>query len=208
MCSREGIPTNAEPRTITGIVLAGGRSRRFGSDKLVAAYGGRPLLHLPIEVLASICDEVIVAVAPGKAPTVPKIDVPIRVAYDAKEGEGPLAGLLAALRLTWTPLAMVVGGDMPELKDRVLVGMQRVIEGREDLEAVVLSDAKGPSPLPVVLHVAPARREAIKLMKAGSAGLRDLLLELQVAAIDEVDWRAMDPFGGTLHDVDVPGDLR
>lgn len=193
-------------------MLAGGRSRRFGSDKLVASYQGRPLLHLPIEALASVCTEVIVSVAPDTEPTLPEVEVGVRVAHDAKEGDGPLSGLLAALRLTWTTLAVVVGGDMPELNPRVLTGMLRVAQARADIDAVVLSDFEGPHPLPVVLRVAPARQQAIKLLTPGSQvgtpGLRSLLVELSCVAIADEDWRAMDPFGGTLRDVDVPGDLR
>ncbi|HSW43930.1 MAG TPA: NTP transferase domain-containing protein, partial [Patescibacteria group bacterium] len=50
------------PARVTGIVLAGGRSTRFGEDKLVAEVGGRPLLHLAIDAVATAVDEVVVVV--------------------------------------------------------------------------------------------------------------------------------------------------
>ncbi|HSW42179.1 MAG TPA: NTP transferase domain-containing protein, partial [Patescibacteria group bacterium] len=40
----------------------GGRSTRFGEDKLVAEVGGRPLLHLAIDAVATAVDEVVVVV--------------------------------------------------------------------------------------------------------------------------------------------------
>ena len=47
------------PVAVSGIVLAGGRSSRFGSDKLAARVGPGILLDLPIAALASIASEVV-----------------------------------------------------------------------------------------------------------------------------------------------------
>ena len=58
-------PPLSSAARVTGIVLAGGRSTRFGGDKLAAEIGGRPLLHLAIEAVAGVVDEVVVVVAPG-----------------------------------------------------------------------------------------------------------------------------------------------
>ncbi|MDQ3209832.1 MAG: NTP transferase domain-containing protein, partial [Actinomycetota bacterium] len=50
---------------VSGIVLAGGRSSRFGvDDKLAATYDGMPLLHHPVLRLAEITGDVVVVLAP------------------------------------------------------------------------------------------------------------------------------------------------
>ena len=49
------------------IVLAGGASSRFGSDKLAAPLDGRPLLHHALDAVAAVADHVIVVVGPGQA---------------------------------------------------------------------------------------------------------------------------------------------
>ena len=46
---------------ILGVVLAGGRSSRFGSDKALAELGGKPLLAHAVERLGAWCDDVVVA---------------------------------------------------------------------------------------------------------------------------------------------------
>ena len=56
--------TGLEPLDVSGIVLAGGRSRRFGSDKLAATIGGRTLLDRSIAALASVASDLVVVVAP------------------------------------------------------------------------------------------------------------------------------------------------
>ncbi|WP_126173364.1 molybdenum cofactor guanylyltransferase [Altericroceibacterium xinjiangense] len=75
---------------ILGVVLAGGQSSRFGSDKALAELGGQTLLARGVDALSGWCDFVIVAGrAQAPAPTVP--DWP-------RPGMGPLGGLAAALR--------------------------------------------------------------------------------------------------------------
>jgi len=74
---------------ILGVVLAGGQSTRFGSDKALAELGGRTLLARAVDALSGWCDFVIVAGRPlAPAPTIPDWPGP-----DA----GPLGGLAAAL---------------------------------------------------------------------------------------------------------------
>ncbi|MCX7864046.1 MAG: molybdenum cofactor guanylyltransferase [Novosphingobium sp.] len=74
---------------ILGAVLAGGQSRRFGSDKALAMLGGHTLIARAVDTLSAWCAQVVVVgrrTAP--APTLP--DWP-------KSGMGPLAGIAAAL---------------------------------------------------------------------------------------------------------------
>lgn len=77
------------PQRILGVVLAGGRSSRFGSDKALAEIGGRTLLDRALTTLARQCDAVVVA---GRD------DVPGTALADRpRAGMGPLGGLCAAL---------------------------------------------------------------------------------------------------------------
>lgn len=72
------------------MVLAGGRSARFGSDKALAEIDGHTLIALAVERLAGWCQHVVVAgreTAP--APTLPDWPAP---------GHGPLGGIAAGLR--------------------------------------------------------------------------------------------------------------
>jgi molybdopterin-guanine dinucleotide biosynthesis protein A len=69
---------------ILGAVLAGGQSSRFGSDKALAALGGRTLLVRAVAALEAQCDGVIVV---GRG------DVSDR----PRPGMGPLGGINAAL---------------------------------------------------------------------------------------------------------------
>ncbi len=187
-------------------MLAGGRSTRFGSDKLVAVYRGIPLLHHAVLRLAEVCTEVLIVMAPDvPEPTVP-VGVRARFLRDPRKGEGPLVGLLAGLEGAVTPLAIVTGGDMPDVSTGVLLEMLRVV-GEASVDAVALQDGDRFRPLPSLVRVAPAREVARSLLHTDERSLRAVLRALRTAVIDEQTWVSLDPARRTLFDVDEPGDL-
>ena len=191
----------------TGVVLAGGRSTRFGSDKLVASYRGMPLLHHAVLRLIEVCSEVVVVLAPDAAdPDLPP-GVPARFARDATEGEGPLAGLLAGLQATTTDVALVVGGDMPEISTPVVLEMLEVA-GQEPVDGVVLADGDAFRPLPMLVRAERGREVAHALLHDGERRLRAFVQAMRVAVIDATTWRTLDPAGATLRDVDTIEDLE
>jgi molybdopterin-guanine dinucleotide biosynthesis protein A len=100
---------------ILGVVLAGGQSTRFGSDKALAELGGRTLLARAVDTLTGFCEYVVVAgreMAP--APTLP--DWP-------NAGMGPLGGIAAALHLAQDEdyeAVLTCGVDSVDLPDDLL----------------------------------------------------------------------------------------
>jgi molybdenum cofactor guanylyltransferase len=187
-------------------VLAGGRSQRFGRDKLAEEYQGRPLLHHPVSRLLEICDRVIVVLAPDASEPSMPAGASVEFARDAIEDEGPLRGLSAGLELASAGWVVVAGGDMPDLQPPVLLEMLRA--GLETgAVAVSLSDGGKERPLPCVLRSAPAGEAVGALLQAGRRSLRELLAAVTAIVIDEPTWTALDPERRTLVDVDEPTDL-
>lgn len=193
---------------VTGIVLAGGRSARFGTNKLAADLGGRPLLHRAIQALASACDEVVVVTAPGDVPAVPgDPGVPLRIVTDDEPGAGPLAGLVTGLKVASGPVVLVVGGDMPGLVPDLLRELARRA-GSPGVSAAALLVGDDLRPLPSAFRRDAALEGAAAVRAGGGSSVRALIRVLPVAAIDEAEWRAFDPTGSSLLDVDRPDDLE
>jgi molybdenum cofactor guanylyltransferase len=95
---------------VTGGILAGGRSRRFGSDKCSAEFEGRMLIERVYDTLHLVTEEILVAsggrqvVLPGRSfESVP----------DDKPDMGPLGGLSSLLRTSSSPWVLTVACDMP-----------------------------------------------------------------------------------------------
>jgi molybdopterin-guanine dinucleotide biosynthesis protein A len=199
------------PERVSGIVLAGGASRRFGTDKLAATVDGRPMLELAVRSIAAVSAEVIVVVAPGDERPLPvdAVPVPVRRAEDPETYGGPLVGLLAGLEAAREPIAVVAGGDMPTLSVDVLRALVRALLAAEGTaDAAILVRHGVDRPLPAAVRNGAATQAARRVLGEGERSLVALFRTLATQRIAEADWRGLDPGGDTLRDVDTPADLE
>jgi len=192
----------------TGIVLAGGRSSRFGSDKLAAPIDGDPLLDRAIAAVAAVTDEVIVAGRAVVAPLPSTRGVP-----DAEPFAGPLVALRGALEASLGTIAIVVGGDMPELVPEVLRAMLDRLEADATIDALILARPNAtsgdpPQVLPMAIRVAPAGTASRAAIGDGRRSLRALLDHLAWTDLSATEWLQLDPGAHTLLDVDTRADLE
>jgi molybdopterin-guanine dinucleotide biosynthesis protein A len=196
-----------EPLAVSGIVLAGGRSRRFGSDKLAARVGAGTLLDRSVSALAQIATDIVLVVAPGDERVPAPTTIPLRIVADAEAHGGPLIGLLTGLEAVDQPLVVVVGGDMPALRPDVLRLLARTLNSEPTIGAVVLRSRGTLVPLPAAVRTGAATDWARRLVGDGERRLRSLFERLPTRILEEEEWRPLDPDGDTLRDVDRPGDL-
>ena len=91
---------------VTAVVLAGGKSKRFGSDKLAAPLRGTTVLE---HLLGSLPSRWPVVVVGAERPTVRQATWTV----EDPPGGGPLAGVQAGLAFVTTAFVVVVAGDMP-----------------------------------------------------------------------------------------------
>ena len=186
---------------VVAIVLAGGRSSRFGRDKLAELVDGRALLDLAIEAVRPVADEVLVVVAPDATPAVSD---GVRLVHDRREFEGPLAAVAVALAASEAEVGVIVGGDMPSLVTAVL---RRMVASLGQGDAVVLEHGGHHRPLPLVVRRPVALETAEARLAAGDRRLRALPESLDAAVLAETVWRQDDPEGDTIRDIDTPDDL-
>lgn len=199
--------TGLEPLVVSAIVLAGGRSRRFGSDKLAARVGAGTLLDRSVAVVASIAADVVVVVAPRDDRVLAPTSGALRIVADPEAHGGPLVGLLTGLEAVDQPLVVVVGGDMPALRPDVLRLLVRTLASEPTIGAVVLRSRGALVPLPAAVRTGAATDWTRRLVGDGERRLRSLFERLPTRILEEGEWRPMDPDGDTLRDVDRPGDL-
>jgi molybdenum cofactor guanylyltransferase len=152
---------------VTGALLVGGASRRFGAQKALAEVGGRTLAEIAWDALAW-CDE---RLAFGK--DADELRLPFAVRDDGIETRAPIAGVVAALRAAREDVCVVVPVDVPRITEAAL----------RELAAACLDAAAPPTgPLPGAY-----RKSALPTLEArlaaGELGLRDALGELRVAEV-------------------------
>ena len=201
-------PGPGGPPAATGVVLAGGHSRRFrGPEKTLVAVDGEPMVRLVAEaVRAGTGRPPVVAThtAERRDEVAAVLGSEATYALDDPGFEGPLAGLVGALGAVSTPWAVAVGGDMP----LVSPGAIRWLLGRTDAtaDAVAVRDDGTPQPLHAAYRVESVERVRRDLPR--SAGLSALLDRLDVLAVDVDEAPDRVRLRESLLDVDTREDLE
>lgn len=195
------------PAAASAIVLAGGRSSRFGTDKLSALLGGRPLLDYAVLAAAAVARDVVVVGSAGPARLPFVAGATIRRAPDRRPFAGPLVALETGLALVSEPFAIVVAGDMPTLMPAVLAVLVTALDASDGVEASALLLRGRREPLPVAVRVGAATAAVRHAVSSGESSLQAMLAALRVRDVHETEWRRLDPAGDTPRDVDRPADL-
>ncbi len=128
---------------VSGVILAGGASRRMGRDKAVLELAGRPMIASIVERLRLVVDEVIIVAND----TLRYRAFADRCVPDVYAGVGTLGGIHAGLQAAAHDLALIVGCDMPFVKPDLLAWFVAVANGSD---LVVLKHCEGVEPLHAV----------------------------------------------------------
>jgi molybdopterin-guanine dinucleotide biosynthesis protein A len=170
---------------LTGVLLVGGASARFGSPKALAALDGELLAERAWRVLGDACSE---RLAVGKAGDA--LGLPFDVLDDGIETRAALAGIVAGLRAARTELSVIVPVDMPRLTPELLLELAAACDRAAAPRASPLPAAYRKSALPVL-----ERR-----LDDGALALHGALDELRAARLPLDD--------AQLANVNTPDDLR
>jgi molybdopterin-guanine dinucleotide biosynthesis protein A len=188
---------------VSAIVLAGGRSSRFGRDKLAEPIGGRPLLEHAIDTVRPFATEILVVVAPDASPAVA---TDVRVVHDPSPFGGPLLGLAAGLDQAREVTVLLTAGDVAELVPGVVEMLLAALD-EPGCELAALADGDRPSPFPMAMGRDVARAAAARGIASGDRRLYSLVDGLVGTIIEERTWRTLDPGGRSIRDIDTPADL-
>ncbi|MBW4082202.1 molybdenum cofactor guanylyltransferase [Paenibacillus sp. S150] len=120
---------------ITGVILAGGGSRRMGTDKALLRLGGMPLIAYSAARLSGIADNIVIACGEAEREAYRVFQLPL--IPDIYPGLGPLAGLHAALGQSHTEWVAVQACDLPFASKGLFTHMLETISGGAAVQAVV-----------------------------------------------------------------------
>jgi molybdopterin-guanine dinucleotide biosynthesis protein A len=169
---------------LTGVLLVGGASRRFGSPKALARIDGTTLAERAWGTLGEACDE---RLAFGKADD--ELQLPFALQDDGTDVRAPLAGLVAGLRTARNDVCVFLPVDTPKVTAELLREL-----GTSCREAAV--PQTGPLPGAYSRAALPALEHRLE---AGELALRDALAELDAVTVE------VDP--ALLVNVNVPEEL-
>jgi molybdopterin-guanine dinucleotide biosynthesis protein A len=172
-------------RGLTGVLLVGGASRRFGSPKALARVGEETLAERAWRILGEVCDE---RLAFGKLAD--SLELPFPVTDDQSEVRAPIAGLVAGLRAAANEVAIVLPVDTPLVTAALLRDLVQACSG----DAAVTQTG----PLPGAY-----RKSALPALERGLVG-PDLSLR---TALGQLDVTIVEADPALLANVNRPSDL-
>jgi len=188
---------------VTGVLLAGGKSRRMGRDKRFLTLGGLTLFDRVRRVLETLFSEVLIVLAEE----VP--DLPVgkgKVVYDVIPGCAAAGGLYTGLFFSTEPRIFAVACDMPLLQGQVISHMSSIAP-QADIVTVKWGDDFQP------MHSfyskgCTASLEA--MLRSGSYKIQNLFdhEHLSVQVVPAQDFQPYDPGHISFLNVNTPGDLE
>ncbi len=185
---------------MTALVLAGGRSRRLGTDKASLDWGGRTLLAATVEKMAAISDDVIIVGNVGQAHTYPGT----RLVRDVYPGKGSLGGIYSGLLVARDFHSFVVACDMPFLNPGLLSYMAGLASGYdvviprlgghvEPLHAIYSKNCLGPM---------------LGLLQKGDLKIIDFFGQVRIRHVEKGEIQGFDPSGLAFFNINTRADLE
>lgn len=188
-----------EPISI--IVLAGGNSRRMGTNKALLTIDGREtLISRVVRNLRPLTDDVIVV------SSTPELyaDLGAKQVGDVFAGAGPLAGLHAGLQAANADLSFAVACDMP-LVDCRLVRFMRLLTTGHD---VVIPRVEGQAEPLHALYSKACLPYVEKRLANGERRLIAFHPDVRVRFVEPDEWSVIDPSGHSFLNANTPEDWR
>ena len=194
---------------ISGIVLAGGMSRRLGRDKAVEPVGGEPLIMRVLHRLSEVTDQTVVVVNEiGRASALPLNEASTKrtldtVAVDAYPGKGSLGGIFTGLSASDADWGLVVACDMPFLNVELF---RRMLSVRDGSDAVVPVVEGRPEPTHAIYSRA-CLPYIERRLKADDLKISGFFNEVRVRFLSEEEVDSLDPEHLSFFNVNTQADL-
>ena len=194
------IPESSFP-AIAGIIMAGGTSSRFGSNKALALFHKKPVIQHVAETISPLFPTCLLSTNTPDNYTF----LGLPTVKDIYQNAGPLGGIHAALHAIAEPRCFVVGCDMPLIDPRLIRFLYTLAE-QDDWDVVLPCPASGPEPLCAVYS-----RSALPVIKKnlqqGNWKLSDTVSELRVRRVEEAEILAIGVDLSTFRNINRPEDL-
>ncbi|MFU8891067.1 MAG: formate dehydrogenase accessory sulfurtransferase FdhD [Anaerosomatales bacterium] len=187
----------------TAAVLAGGRSMRMGVDKTLLEVDGVPLVARVVESVTRVCAHTFVVT--NRPESLDGIDLAdeVTVLTDEVPYQGPLGGLVTALKEAPDEWVLAVAADMPYLSAAVV---QALWDARGGADAVMPVTPEGPEPL-LALYSRACLPAARRVLATGRRRLVAIFSEINAVEVPIESLRSVDPELRSFLNVNTPEEL-
>jgi molybdopterin-guanine dinucleotide biosynthesis protein A len=166
-------------KDITGIILAGGKSSRMGSEKGLILLHDKPFIQHSIEALQPLVNEIIIVSSNSDYDT-----FGVKRVEDMIPDSGPVAGLHAGLTHSTTKENLVISCDVPLLTTSLLKKL--LSHTKEDYD-IIQFEAEGKTIPLIALYKKHCANKCEELLIHGERRLRKLVMTLKTKTISVIE---------------------
>jgi molybdopterin-guanine dinucleotide biosynthesis protein A len=188
-------------KSVTGVILAGGKSSRIGTDKALLKIGKKTIIEQEISGIKNILEEIIVVVAEDKGQY---NTLEARVVQDIIPSKGPLGGVYTGLVNSSSFYNLILACDMPFLQPNLV---RHLLDRAGNYDAVVPECGGRLQPLCAVYSrncIEPIRKE----ISRNNLKITDFLRNVKTNIITEKEVRSLDPEGLSFVNINTASDYQ
>ena len=191
---------------LTGIILAGGRSRRLGRDKAVQSVGGVRIIDRVITRLSGVAESLTVVVDREERVGELEINEKVDFIVDRYPDSGSLGGLYSGLQASTTTWSLVVACDMPFISDSLVQYMRSKLEtGTPD---VVIPNFQGRLQTTHALYRNTCLGHIEERLKQRSLRMDGYFSDVEICTLQEEDFLSIEGSKESFFNVNTPTDLQ
>ena len=181
---------------LTGIILAGGKSKRMGTDKAFIKLNGKTLLKHSIELIKPFCNSLLIS---SNNPDHEKFGY--KIIPDKFPNCGPIGGIYSCLKKSEPDWSFVISVDSAFVEPEFI---KFLISEINEFEAVVPIHTKGKEPL-IALYHKNCLVEIEKMIQSGDFKMHNLLNVIETKFVDAQNW--VDKYPQLFRNLNRPEDL-
>lgn len=151
-------------KSITGIILAGGKSSRMGTDKGFLLLNEKPFVQHSIDALKPIVSEIII-VSDDVAYNV----FGLKRINDITKNAGPVAGICSGLEASSNIYNIILSCDIPLITSEIL---QKLVDGMDGVSDIIQIESQGKTMPLIALYKKQVKEKFNALLQANERRLR------------------------------------
>jgi len=169
---------NAKVLNCSAIILSGGQSSRFETNKSIARLLGKPLVSHVVDRISPVVDEVLVVVASEEQKRVLEtfLHAPIRIVIDEYSMRSPIVGALTGFKYALGKYSILLPNDTPFISTKVVSLLLQLVVGLE--AAIPIWPNNYIEPLQAVYKTEAVYESALQAFEEKKYRLKNMIMNL------------------------------
>ena len=184
---------------MVGVVLVGGKSRRYGRNKALEFFQGERLIDRQVRTVGSLFSEVLVITNEPEL----YLHLDVTIIRDVIPRQGPLGGIYTGLLFAQGKSVFVTACDMPFVQPAVV---KRMVQLATDYDVIVPEKIEGLEPLHAI-YSSRCLPHIEKILADGTLQVVNFFPAVKVYRLSSEEIGQLDPQGLSFFNINTPDDM-